>query len=275
MNKYLLIIMCLTILSCSKQEDTSPQESNNRMSPTNKTEQNQNISSKKPQINQIVFRDAKGNILSESEKDSLLENISGIQALRRLNNNNTEYILFKNFDDLRGFIPDDTIDNLIKEYNLMQSGGRGAVITQRIIDRWKDQKLPEGDLNMLDGSVKSFKDFEDKMLVLNFWYINCGPCIVEMPYLNQLVEKYKNEDIEFLALSFDSIPDIKNFLSRTEFNYNHGSIDQNFMYDFTPVSPGHFIVDKDGIIRDILIGAPRNTEEIYDKLISVIEKNKK
>ena len=47
------------------------------------------------------------------------------------------------------------------------------------------------------------------------------------------------------------------------------------MYDFTPVSPGHFIVDKDGIIRDILIGAPRNTEEIYDKLISVIEKNKK
>jgi len=267
--------MCLTILSCSKQEDTSPQESNNRMSPTNKTEQNQNISSKKPQINQIVFRDAKGNILSESEKDSLLENISGIQALRRLNNNNTEYILFKNFDDLRGFIPDDTIDNLIKEYNLMQSGGRGAVITQRIIDRWKDQKLPEGDLNMLDGSVKSFKDFEDKMLVLNFWYINCGPCIVEMPYLNQLVEKYKNEDIEFLALSFDSIPDIKNFLSRTEFNYNHGSIDQNFMYDFTPVSPGHFIVDKDGIIRDILIGAPRNTEEIYDKLISVIEKNKK
>ena len=115
MNKYLLIIMCLTILSCSKQEDTSPQESNNRMSPTNKTEQNQNISSKKPQINQIVFRDAKGNILSESEKDSLLENISGIQALRRLNNNNTEYILFKNFDDLRGFIPDDTIDNLIKE----------------------------------------------------------------------------------------------------------------------------------------------------------------
>ena len=96
-----------------------------------------------------------------------------------------------------------------------------------------------------------------------------------MPYLNQLVEKYKNENVQFLALSFDSIPDIKNFLSRTEFNYIQGAIDRNFMYDFTPVSPGHFIVDKNGIIRDILIGAPRNTEEIYGKLISVIEKNKK
>ena len=47
------------------------------------------------------------------------------------------------------------------------------------------------------------------------------------------------------------------------------------MYDFTPVSPGHFIVDKDGIIRDIIIGAPRNTEIIFDKLVNLIEKNKK
>ena len=256
------------MLSCANKEEISSKE-NPKL-----TEQNQTSSQEQVQMTQIVFRDAAGNVLTEAQKDSLLENVSGIQALRRINNNNTEYILFKNFDDLRGFIADDTVDNLIQEYNLMQSGGRGAVITQRIIDTWKDQKLPEGDLNMLDGSVKSFKDFEGKMLVLNFWYIACSPCILEMPYLNQLVQKYQNEDIEFLALSFDSIPDIKNFLSRNEFNYIHGSIDRNFMYQFTPVSPGHFIVDKNGIIREILIGAPRNTEQIYGKLISVIEKIK-
>ena len=47
------------------------------------------------------------------------------------------------------------------------------------------------------------------------------------------------------------------------------------MYDFTAVSPALFIVDKEGIVRDILIGAPRNTSEIYNRLVSVIEKNKK
>ena len=268
MRNYLLLIICFTMLSCANKEEISSKE-NPKL-----TEQNQTSSPEGAQMSQIVFRDAQGNVLTEAQKDSLLEKTSGIQALRRINDNNTEYILFKEFDDLRGFIPDDTVDNLIQEYNLMQSGGRGAVITQRIIDTWKDQKLPEGDLNMLDGSVKSFKDFEGKMLVLNFWYIACSPCILEMPYLNQLVQKYQNEDIEFLALSFDSIPDIKNFLSRNEFNYIHGSIDRNFMYQFTPVSPGHFIVDKNGIIREILIGAPRNTEQIYGKLISVIEKIK-
>ena len=268
MRNYLLLIICFTMLSCATKEEASPKEN------PKSTEQNQTSSPEGAQMSQIVFRDAQGNVLTEAQKDSLLEKTSGIQALRQINDNNTEYILFTNFDDLRGFIPDDTVDNLIQEYNLMQSGGRGAVITQRIIDTWKDQKLPEGDLNMLDGSVKSFKDFEGKMLVLNFWYIACSPCILEMPYLNQLVQKYQNEDIEFLALSFDSIPDIKNFLSRNEFNYIHGSIDRNFMYQFTPVSPGHFIVDKNGIIREILIGAPRNTEQIYGKLISVIEKIK-
>ena len=58
---------------------------------------------------------------------------------------------------------------------------------------------------------------------MNLWYINCGPCIAEMPYLNDLVETYKDEEITFLALSFDSIPDITNFLERTDFTYVAGS----------------------------------------------------
>jgi peroxiredoxin len=96
-----------------------------------------------------------------------------------------------------------------------------------------------------------------------------------MPYLNDLVDKYQNEDIQFLALSFDTIPDIKSFLNRTEFKYEHGSISRSMMYDFTPVAPGHFIVDTEGVIRDIIVGAPRKTELIFGKLENLIEKNKK
>ena len=47
------------------------------------------------------------------------------------------------------------------------------------------------------------------------------------------------------------------------------------MYDFTPVAPGHFIVDAEGVIKDIIVGAPRNTELILGKLENLIEKNKK
>ena len=276
--RILQTIILLLLIAC--QSETSKKDIKLDQSQSNLVQESSKESTQQTQkiTNGIVFKDAQGNILSDTEKDSLVQYMENIQALRRYDqeNNNTEYILFQNYEDLRGFVPDDTIENLIEENRLRRSGGQGAVLNKRINDQWKDKPLPEGNfLQMIDGSVKSFSDYKGKLLVINFWYINCGPCIIEMPYLNDLVNKYQNEDVQFLALSFDTVPDIKSFLQKTEFIYEHGSISRSLMYDFTPVSPGHFIVDKDGIIRDIIIGAPRNTEIIFDKLVNLIEKNKK
>jgi thiol-disulfide isomerase/thioredoxin len=276
--RILQTIILLLLIAC--QSETSKKDIKLDQSQSNLVQESSKESTQKPLkiTNGIVFKDAQGKILSDTEKDSLVQYMENIQALRRYDqeNNNTEYILFQNYEDLRGFVPDDTIENLIEENRLRRSGGQGAVLNKRINDQWKDKPLPEGNfLQMIDGSVKSFSDYKGKLLVINFWYINCGPCIIEMPYLNDLVNKYQNEDVQFLALSFDTVLDIKSFLQKTEFIYEHGSISRSLMYDFTPVSPGHFIVDKDGIIRDIIIGAPRNTEIIFDKLVNLIEKNKK
>lgn len=41
---------------------------------------------------------------------------------------------------------------------------------------------------------------EKKAVVLNFWFINCGPCKSEFPYLQQAYEEYSDE-IEVLALN--------------------------------------------------------------------------
>jgi len=276
--KILYIISIIFLMACQNdvsKENIKPQQTKD--APTNEV-QKKNVEQPKQITNGIVFKDAQGNILSDAQKDSLVQYMDNIQALRRYDqdNNNTEYILFQNYEDLRGFVPDESIENLIEENKLRRSGGQGAVLNKRINDQWKDQPLPDGDfLQMIDGGVKSFSEYKGKLLVINFWYINCGPCIVEMPYLNQLVDKYQNEDIQFLALSFDTIPDIKSFLNKTEFKYEHGSISRSMMYDFTPVAPGHFIVDTDGVIRDIIVGAPRNTELILGKLENLIEKNKK
>ena len=276
--KILQIIFIMFLIACesnASKDDTTQQQPQNISSEKTKED---NLEQPKQITNGIVFKDAQGNTLSDAQKDSLVQYMDNIQALRRYDqeNNNTEYILFQNYEDLRGFVPDESIENLIEENKLRRSGGQGAVLNKRINDQWKDQPLPEGDfLQMIDGSVKSFSDYKGKLLVINFWYINCGPCIVEMPYLNDLVDKYQNEDIQFLALSFDTIPDIQSFLNRTEFKYEHGSISRSMMYDFTPVAPGHFIVDTEGVIRDIIVGAPRKTELILGKLENLIEKNKK
>ena len=270
--------LILFLIAC--QSEVSDKDVKPAQFKSNTTQESVKEDTQQPQkiTNGIVFKDAQGNMLTDVQKDSLVQYMDNIQALRRYDqeNNNTEYILFQDYEDLRGFVSDDAIENLIEENKLRRSGGQGAVLNKRINDQWKDKPLPSGNfLQMIDGSVKSFSEYRGKLLVINFWYINCGPCIAEMPYLNDLVNQYQNENVNFLALSFDTNQDIKSFLEKTEFKYEHGSISRSLMYDFTPVAPGHFIVDSEGIIRDIIVGAPRKTELIFGKLVDLIEKNKK
>jgi thiol-disulfide isomerase/thioredoxin len=270
--------LILFLIAC--QSEVSDKDVKPAQFKSNTTQESVKEDTQQPQkiTNGIVFKDAQGNMLTDVQKDSLVQYMDNIQALRRYDqeNNNTEYILFQDYEDLRGFVSDDAIENLIEENKLRRSGGQGAVLNKRINDQWKDKPLPSGNfLQMIDGSVKSFSEYKGKLLVINFWYINCGPCIAEMPYLNDLVNQYQNENVNFLALSFDTNQDIKSFLEKTDFKYEHGSISRSLMYDFTPVAPGHFIVDSEGIIRDIIVGAPRKTELIFGKLVDLIEKNKK
>ena len=278
MKKINIIFLAIIILGCQTDKNSSTVKKN--IAPeekvVNEKKELKHSNNTRPS-NSVVFRNAKGSYLTETEKDSIVENQENLQALRRYDdvNKNTEYILFKDYDDLRGFLEDSVVDDLIEENKLMRSGGRGAVVMKRVQDKWLDKPLPKEQFDMINGSTKSFSDFEGSMLVINFWYINCGPCIAEMPYLNKLVEKYKDDNIKFLALSFDSKEDIKQFISEVDFKYEQGKIERAFSYEFTPVAPGHFIVDESGIVKDILIGAPRQTELIYDRLVSVIEKNKK
>ena len=278
MKKINIILLAIIILGCQTDKNSSTVKKN--IAPeekvVNEKKELKHSNNTRPS-NSVVFRNAKGSYLTETEKDSIVENQENLQALRRYDdvNKNTEYILFKDYDDLRGFLEDSVVDDLIEENKLMRSGGRGAVVMKRVQDKWLDKPLPKEQFDMINGSTKSFSDFEGSMLVINFWYINCGPCIAEMPYLNKLVEKYKDDNIKFLALSFDSKEDIKQFISEVDFKYEQGKIERAFSYEFTPVAPGHFIIDESGIVKDILIGAPRQTELIYDRLVSVIEKNKK
>ncbi len=57
-------------------------------------------------------------------------------------------------------------------------------------------------LTASDGNEYKISELlkEKKVVVLNFWFMNCGPCRMEFPYLQQAYEEYSDE-IEVLALN--------------------------------------------------------------------------
>ncbi|MDQ1102651.1 redoxin family protein [Chryseobacterium sp. SORGH_AS_1048] len=53
-------------------------------------------------------------------------------------------------------------------------------------------------------SIRSNKNIDhSKPYFVNCWFINCSPCVAEIPDLNKLQEEYKNK-INFIAITFDN-----------------------------------------------------------------------
>ena len=82
------------------------------------------------------------------------------------------------------------------------------------------QVAPNFTLKTLSGKSIALNDYADRPIVLNFWFTSCAPCIREIPELNQLVEKYKQHDVVFLAIGLDNPQRIKDFLMKHPFSYN-------------------------------------------------------
>lgn len=72
----------------------------------------------------------------------------------------------------------------------------------------------------IHGKTYALEELKGKVVVLNFWFTACKPCVMEMPELNQLVEKYKEENVVFLGVTFNSKTEVESFLKRKSFSYN-------------------------------------------------------
>lgn len=71
-----------------------------------------------------------------------------------------------------------------------------------------------------DGNKKSFAEFKNKVVFINFWATWCPPCIAEMPDINNLYAKVNADDIEFVLISLDDdFEKAKNFVRKKEFDF--------------------------------------------------------
>jgi peroxiredoxin len=58
-------------------------------------------------------------------------------------------------------------------------------------------------LGTLDGGRASLTDHRDKLVVLNFWATWCQPCVLEMPSLEALWQRYRARGLVVVGVSVD------------------------------------------------------------------------
>ena len=119
-------------------------------------------------------------------------------------------------------------------------------------------------LKSLQGENVSLDQYKGKYLLINFWATWCGPCKVEMPSLEALYQRFKDDKFDVLAISNDMFgetvvePYVKaNNLSFTVLLDNQLKVS----YQFGVVSlPTTFLIDPQGNIIGAMQGAEDWTE---------------
>ena len=115
----------------------------------------------------------------------------------------------------------------------------------------------------LNGKTYKLSDLKGKVVVLNFWFTKCGPCIAEMPQLNTLVSNFKDKDVVFLALTFNEKGVVNQFLESNPFKYtilaNANDVIKMYGVNSYPTS---IIINKKGEIVLKELGYRTNIKEV-------------
>ena len=99
--------------------------------------------------------------------------------------------------------------------------------------------------------------FRGRVVLLNFWFVDCPNCILEMPGLNTVYNEFRSQGFRFLAVdelgsSAAEAEAIAEFLELNPAYQFPILLDQNFqvttLYGFTG-APWNLLIDKTGVIR--------------------------
>ena len=123
------------------------------------------------------------------------------------------------------------------------------------------------------GNSYSLESLKGKVIVINFWFVECKPCVMEMPELNKLVDKFKGEDVVFLGFANNDQSKIESFLKSKTFNYNIIAGSGEIANSYTVKAfPTHLIIDKNSIVTYSAVGLGPNTLKEIESTIEALIK---
>ena len=132
----------------------------------------------------------------------------------------------------------------------------------------KAEKFSLGKVTDLQGNKIDLKNNEGKITVVNFWFINCPPCRMEIPELNELVTKYASDSVRFVAIALDEKYELETFLKQMPFHYAIVDGGRNLAGKYGIQSyPTHAVIDQQGKVYFHTTGLSVNTVYCLEKSI--------
>lgn len=184
-------------------------------------------------------------------------------------------------DNVTGNVADNAIDTVTA--NATDNDNEVGTPETENADSAQEQNLIAApDFTLVDqyGETHTLSDYKGKIVFLNFWATWCPPCRAEMPYIQELYEKYSqpDSDVAILGVAFPnmgnetSIDGISKFLEENGYTYpvvmDEGATLQLPYY--ITAYPTTFIINPEGYVLGYIPGSM--TKEIMEDVIDQARK---
>lgn len=130
----------------------------------------------------------------------------------------------------------------------------------------------------LNGNRVEFSQFKDKVIFLNLWATWCGPCRAEMPTIQKLYDKMKDDpNVQFVMLSLDKdndLPKVVRYLKDKNYTFS-GYMPSGYLTQQlnVPSIPTTFVISKKGNVVAKEVGTTNfNTDKFYKFLKAEADK---
>jgi len=127
----------------------------------------------------------------------------------------------------------------------------------------------------LNGQTFDLKQLQGKVVLVTFWSTKCQICHSEIPKMNQLKDRYRGQNVVFLALTMENEAKVETYLKSTPFNFDilpnsFGAVlqyaDRDKSGNINMGFPAYFLLDQNGSIQMKANGWDKT--EILDARIS-------
>jgi peroxiredoxin len=115
----------------------------------------------------------------------------------------------------------------------------------------RQQQAKDFKVASLDGSGLRLADLKGKVVFLNLWATWCPPCKEEMPAMERLWQRYKDQGLVVIALSMDSggAKAVKPYIEQSKYTYPVGLDPKDEVRSSTARAPSPRRSSSTGAVR--------------------------
>jgi thiol-disulfide isomerase/thioredoxin len=154
-------------------------------------------------------------------------------------------------------LPEDEFENIQKQHKEMAA----KADRDEILEQFGELKAIDFTLVNLEGEEVTLSDCEGTVVLLDFWATWCGPCLHSFPKMQELVNEFENENVEFFFINSWENEERAEINKKVVKLLEEEGYNFNVLFDYTDEVitnykirgiPSRILIDKDGNMRAIV-----------------------